>query len=98
MTDTSSLTMDEIQKWEMALPEIMKNITTTIKVDTAEADMFKGDFSGLLLKKGIPIEFHYPNMRANGFKTYSDYDGKIVDILVVSEKMINRYNTFFKDR
>lgn len=69
--------------------------TRTVEPDVAE--VYAGDFYGLLSYIGLQIDYHYVAMRVNGFSNSADFDGSVMTILIPSTPYLDTlkaiYNT-----
>lgn len=73
---------------------------TTISIEPAIAHKYEGDLYGLLINAKVAKEHIWITMRLNGYRAYSDYDGKRVNFIVPPQENINdiiqRYKTSHK--
>lgn len=53
-----------------------------ITVDLNKADRFRGDFIGLLMEEGIPVDLHPIICEMNNLNDPADYDGKKVNFII----------------
>lgn len=61
-----------------------------LEVTPHEADVYKGDLSGLLKEKMIPGSSHYAIIRMNGFETSMAYDGVATHFIIPDDAVISR--------
>jgi len=50
--------------------------------DVATAWQYKGDFHGVLLSLGVPMELHWITTLINGLDSPTEYDGELTHIIV----------------
>lgn len=56
--------------------------TSYIMVEPAMALQYRGDLSGLLTAKDLPLEFHWITMRCNGMNSNSEFNETMTSVLV----------------
>lgn len=66
---------------ETHIPYI-RSISSPVQVLPNTADIYQGDFDGLLENMGIPKKYHYLVRRINGYNNSGDYDGQETTILI----------------
>ena len=84
---------------ESHLSFLRNHPSNTIASATGQvADMFEGDFYGLLNHLRVDIKYHYITMRVNGLYCSSDYDGTQTEIVIPSRDAVNRIDIIFNSR
>lgn len=73
----------------------MREDNITITASQAEADQYIGDFYGLLGYLKVPVELFWITVQLNNYLSSSDYDGKLLDVLVPSQTEIERIKTIY---
>jgi hypothetical protein len=65
------------------------------EIDPNTAARFAGDFKGLMVSMLVSPFMHYFNMRVNQLKYSSEYNGDLVNVIILRESVINRLaNTY----
>lgn len=68
---------------EYHIPYLINHQNTTfITAEPALALQYRGDFSGLLLAKNLPLEFHWITMRCNGLNSNHEFNETMTEIVV----------------
>jgi len=81
-----------IKKWNTAIPDILKSPgTKTGTIDPNTARMYVHDYYGLLGDLGIPLEYHYPHLVANGYYNPTSYLGDIKNIILLDMTLLRTY-------
>lgn len=70
--------------------------TTSRPIEPHDAMKYKGDFFGLLVRLGIPAQYHYIVMVMNGITGPQDNDERLRTLIVPSRAMIDRLRTRYK--
>lgn len=82
---------------ETYLPYLKTNMVTNLTIAQTKAYQYEGDLRGLLLSEGVPREHVWIVMRVNGYRSYSEYDGKQYMFILPSSQSVNnvvqRYKT-----
>lgn len=60
-----------------------------VTVDPNVADRYRGDFIGLLILEGIPIDLHPIICELNNLLDPTDYDGTMLNFLVPFQEDVN---------
>ncbi len=60
-----------------------------ISIDLNKADRFRGDFIGLLMEEGIPVDLHPLVCELNEIRDPSDYDGTLLSITIPFEENVH---------
>jgi hypothetical protein len=68
---------------------IQDTSTTTRTVDPDVGLANKYDFYGLLTDMGIAMQYWWPTMRMNGYRSPADYQGAILTILIPNNNRID---------
>lgn len=90
------LTEDLIKKWNSVGVFLKtKHINKVVDLDGAVEYEFINDFEGLLLYYGIPHEYIYPHIIANGLTSSIDYDGNMKTMNVLDLSALNNYIALF---
>ena len=54
-----------------------------------KADRYRGDFIGLLLEEGIPVDLHPIVCELNELLDPTDYDGTLLSIIIPFQEDVN---------
>jgi len=88
-----------VKKWNTAVPDVLKSGGTTVgQIEPTIAHMYIHDFYGLLTHLGIPLEYHYPHLVANGYYNPTAYLGKIRSITLLDTSLLRTYLDAFTRR
>lgn len=69
-----------------------------LEVTALEADVYKGDLSGLLREKMVPVSSHYAIIRMNGFNSSAVYDGVATHFIIPDDSVLSRIvNSFVSE-
>ncbi len=80
-----------ISKWP-DLISVLKENTTSRKIDVGTAEKYKGDLNSLLVREfGIAEKHLIPNVLVNGITSSTDYDGIETNIKLVSTDVLSKY-------
>lgn len=80
-----------INKWP-DLISVLKQNTTSRRVDVGIAAKYKGDLNSLLTREfGIAEEHLIPNVLVNGLTSSTEYDGVETEIILVSTDVLSKY-------
>lgn len=60
-----------------------------ITIDMNKADRYRGDFIGLLLQEGIPVDLHPIVCELNELPDPTDYDGTLLSIIIPFQEDVN---------
>lgn len=77
---------------------IENNLFEPRDISGSTAEIYKGDFYGVLLNLGIPFEFHRINTEFNMLSSPLDYKGEAGPIRIIVSKELNRLNNIYKTR
>jgi hypothetical protein len=80
--------------------EYLRNHTGNriLTVPELQADIYAGDYYGLLNYLRIDKKYHYLVMRINGLFSSGDYNGENVSVIVPSFDVVNRFMTIYATR
>jgi len=93
---SNPVTKELISMWNISMKAIMENDTMKrTPVDPVVANRYKYDFYGLLKYIGVPEEYHYPHMIANGYSSPLRYQGDVYDIILLNLETLNVYYSAF---
>jgi len=96
---TTTLDQQTIDKWESVLNNLVTNhIANTIRLDGALTYKYRFDFEGYLISQGINKEFIYPHIRANNFNSSQDYDGSVMDVVLLDNSILAEYLDLFNTK
>lgn len=76
----------------------MREDSSDISVNKAEADQFFGDFYGLLCYIGVPKELYWITTIMNGLDCSTDYNSDFMDITIPAHAEIDRIKTLYLSR
>lgn len=76
-TISDELSEIKIHKWDHIISVLDPSYITVKELTGTDADVYLGDFNGLLESFGINNRYWFAHVRLNGFKTSSDYDGRL---------------------
>jgi len=98
LVTTSDTDDNIIMNWNNSIDVIMHTspITTTTVTGNI-GSKFNGDLYGLFLEMGIPSEFIYPHILANGYVNSQDYDGKKLTLTILDQNTLKNYLNYFKN-
>lgn len=65
--------------------------TELITIPAEEAYLYRGDLTGLLLARGIPLEDHYLIMRVNELTSIHSIEAETITLTVPSPDTINQF-------
>lgn len=66
-----------------------KDAVEEIDITPMTADHYRGDFTGLLIELGIPVEKHLLLLQLNGLPSSIAYNGKKTKILLTNDRRID---------
>lgn len=69
-----------------------------LEVTALDADVYRGDLSGLLSEYNIPTGSHYAITRMNGFTSSMAYDGEATHFIVPDDAVISRIMNAFQSQ
>lgn len=82
------------------IPLILKKQTNSLPVTNHEAQLWKGDFYGLLLSKNVKPHQLFLLTVLNGYTCSSDFDGNINSIIIPDydfvDTLLNTHKTIFR--
>ena len=96
ITGRSNMSEQLINKWNSIVPILKeKYVENEVEITGNVAYKYKHDFVGLLISLGVPLEFTYPHVVANGYASSIEYDGKLMKIKIINQNKLNLFLTQF---
>lgn len=68
------------------------------QIDSQKAYVFKGDFYGFLSSMNVPVNYHYVNLRLNGYNHPSDYVGELTVLYLADPEKVDLLLDIYKTR
>ncbi len=83
------ITTNNLHGWETAVSEIKKQELYTVNsIKPQLADMYIGDFHGLLRELGTFPQYYHINCRINDLVSSDQFEGRTFDIKLVHEDVL----------